>query len=106
MMASFPWDQLKAETLRLVCKDLGAGSAIKRNRESMISFLINIGDPGCTFCLCDVLNCSLLNSDNIDSDSCLCYCQQLRVLYLCIKAHLLKSASCNVHKIPLPGKVM
>jgi hypothetical protein len=58
-MASFPWDQLKAETLRLICKDLGAGSAIKRNRESMISFLINIGDParGCAFCLCDVLIC-------------------------------------------------
>jgi hypothetical protein len=34
-----------------MCKDLRAGSAIKRNRENMISFLVNIGESGCAFCL-------------------------------------------------------
>ncbi|KAJ7499452.1 hypothetical protein FB451DRAFT_1549077 [Mycena latifolia] len=39
---SFPWDDLKAETLRSICKDLGAGTDTKRNRENMITFLKDI----------------------------------------------------------------
>ena len=38
-MPPFPWDAFKAETLRLMCKDLGAGASVKRTRGDMISFL-------------------------------------------------------------------
>ncbi|KIM72833.1 hypothetical protein PILCRDRAFT_736748 [Piloderma croceum F 1598] len=47
-MLSFPWDKLKAETLRTMCKDLGAGPAIKRTKEDMVQFLKNIENRGLT----------------------------------------------------------
>jgi len=62
-MSPFPWDQLKAETLRLVCKDLGASPAIKRNRESMLSFLVNIGNLGCAFAILSLGHVPLLTSE-------------------------------------------
>jgi hypothetical protein len=45
-MSSFPWDTLKAETLRSMCKDLGAGPVVKRNKENMVSFLEDIEKRG------------------------------------------------------------
>jgi hypothetical protein len=45
-MSSFPWDTVKAETLRSMCKDLGAGPAVKRNREDMVLFLEDIMKRG------------------------------------------------------------
>ncbi|KAF8064399.1 hypothetical protein FPV67DRAFT_1782666 [Lyophyllum atratum] len=47
-MPSFPWDVLKAETLRTVCKDLGASAATRRKREGMVSFLQDVEARGLT----------------------------------------------------------
>ena len=47
-MPPFPWDAFKAETLRLMCKDLGAGAGVKRTRGDMISFLKGVETRGCT----------------------------------------------------------
>lgn len=38
-MAPFPFGTLKEETLRSICKDLGAGAETKRNRDEMVAFL-------------------------------------------------------------------
>jgi len=38
-MAHFPWDSLKAETLRSICKDLGTSLGPKRKREDMITLI-------------------------------------------------------------------
>ncbi|KAJ6543931.1 hypothetical protein B0H19DRAFT_1169004 [Mycena capillaripes] len=45
-MTSFPWENLKAETLRSVCKDLGADSTTKRNRDAMVAFLKDVETRG------------------------------------------------------------
>ncbi|KAJ6567404.1 hypothetical protein DFH09DRAFT_1471684 [Mycena vulgaris] len=45
-MSTFPWENVKAETLRSVCKDLGAASGVKRNRERMITFLKDLEQGG------------------------------------------------------------
>ncbi|KAJ6567405.1 hypothetical protein DFH09DRAFT_1156882 [Mycena vulgaris] len=45
-MSTFPWENLKAETLRSVCKDLGVASGVKRNRESMITFVKDLEQGG------------------------------------------------------------
>ncbi|KAJ7281912.1 hypothetical protein C8J57DRAFT_1298869 [Mycena rebaudengoi] len=47
MMPSFPWESLKAETMRNVCKDLGASATTRRNRDGMIAFLQDVEKRGC-----------------------------------------------------------
>lgn len=47
MMSAFPFHELKAETLRLMCKDLGAGAGVRRKREDMIAFLKDVEKRGC-----------------------------------------------------------
>lgn len=54
-MSSFTWQSLKAETLRAVCRDLGAGPAIKRKRDDMISFLKDVDNLGCVLYLMDAI---------------------------------------------------
>jgi len=42
-MGDFPWDHLKAETLRLNCRDLGFKGL---RRDSMIQFLATVEQDG------------------------------------------------------------
>lgn len=48
MAGGIPWDQLKADTLRLVCRDLGATPG-KRKRDDMIGFLNKVEKRGREF---------------------------------------------------------
>ncbi|THH13159.1 hypothetical protein EW146_g7030 [Bondarzewia mesenterica] len=45
MQSKIPWDMLKADTLRLVCRDLGATPG-KRKRDDMIDFLKKVETHG------------------------------------------------------------
>jgi hypothetical protein len=58
---AFPWTKLKAETLRSVCRDLGAGATTRRNRDGMIAFL-------------DLAVCSW---ENMKTDTLQCVCKDL-----------------------------
>lgn len=42
--ATFPWEKLKAESLRTVCRDVGH---IGRTRDAMIGFLKTVETLGC-----------------------------------------------------------
>lgn len=46
-MGGFPWDILKAETLRILCRDLGFSQAIRK--DIMISFLTTVEESGRAF---------------------------------------------------------
>ena len=47
---TFPWDTLKAETLRSIVNDLGIPVARSlRKREGMIKLLISVTEKGCEF---------------------------------------------------------
>ena len=47
-MAPFPWESLKAETLRSICKDIGISLGTKRKREDMIASLKEVETRGGT----------------------------------------------------------
>lgn len=43
--SKIPWDKLKADTLRAICRDLGANPG-KRKREGMLEFLRAVETTG------------------------------------------------------------
>ena len=45
-MPPFPWHSLKAETLRTICKELGASSITKGKRDDMVLFLRDVETLG------------------------------------------------------------
>jgi hypothetical protein len=46
MSSKFPWETLKAETLRSICKDLAFPGGIARKREDMVDALKSIEKMG------------------------------------------------------------
>ncbi|TFY79078.1 hypothetical protein EWM64_g4928 [Hericium alpestre] len=44
MSREFPWTSLKADTLRAICRDLGAGG--KRKKEEMLEFIQGVERNG------------------------------------------------------------
>ena len=69
-MPPFPWDVLKAETLRATCKELGASPATRRKRD-MILFLKDVETLGRTCSLSTRFIYQILKSYNISSVICI-----------------------------------
>ncbi|KDQ57905.1 hypothetical protein JAAARDRAFT_34716 [Jaapia argillacea MUCL 33604] len=46
MASKMPWGDIKAETLRILCKDLGLTSRDYRTRDQMVAFLTKVAEEG------------------------------------------------------------
>jgi len=71
-MPPFPWDSLKAETLRSICKDIGVNLGTKRKREQMVTLLKEVeirGLPSSTSQDCASVTTRLPNSHDQREDS-------------------------------------
>jgi hypothetical protein len=51
--SKIPWDKLKADTLRAICRDFGANPG-KRKREGMLEFLRAVETTGRASRLCSL----------------------------------------------------
>jgi hypothetical protein len=51
MTQEFPWDSLKAETMRTVAKDLGLSANMCRKRDEMVAFFQQVTSNGRAYIL-------------------------------------------------------